>query len=100
MGADKDALRVTCPHCQARLTVDAALEAVIAHEPPPPTRSAADLGQAFKTLQSASARREEAFRESVKTQQQKGQLLEKKLQEAAKKAKDAPAPGPRPIDLD
>lgn len=100
MGRKKDAVKVTCPHCRARLTVDPALEAVISHDPPPPTRTAGDLGDALKALQGASAKREETFKESFKTEQKKGRLLDRKFQEGLKKAKDAPDPGPRPIDLD
>lgn len=100
MAGKKDAVKVTCPHCQARLTVDPGLEAVIAHDPPPPKRAAEDLGSALKALQGASARREEAFKQSLKSEQTKGQVLDRKFQEGLKKAKDAPDPGPRPIDLD
>lgn len=101
MAAKKDTVKVTCPHCQAKLTVDPALEAVIAHEPPPPTRTASDLGDAFKALQGASAKREEAFKESFKSEQSKGRVLDRKFQEGLKKAKDDPEPPPRrPIDLD
>lgn len=100
MAGKKDSVHVTCPHCQARLTVDPRLEAVVGHEPPPPTRTAGDLGDALKALGGASARREQAFKDSLKTEQKKGQLLDRKFQEGLKKAKDAPDPGPRPIDLD
>lgn len=100
MAAKKDSIKVTCPHCRARLTVDPALEAVIAHDPPPVKRAAEDLGAAFKALEGASARREEAFKESLKSEASKGQLLARKFQEGLKRAKDAPDPGPRPIDLD
>ncbi len=100
MASKKNSVKVTCPHCQARLTVDPRLEAVIAHDPPPRTGPARDLGTALQSLQGASARREEAFKESLKSEQTKGRVLERKFQEGLKKAKDAPPPGPRPIDLD
>jgi len=100
MGSKKDALKVTCPYCQAKLTVDPALEAVIAHEPPPRTGPAKDLGAAFQALEGASAKREEAFKESLKSEQTKGKVLDRKFQEGLKKAKDAPDPPLRPIDLD
>ena len=101
MASKKDSIKVTCPHCRAKLTVDPRLEAVIAHDPPPPKRAAEDLGQAFKALEGASARREEAFKESVKSEQTKGQVLDRKFQEGLKKAKDSPDPPPRrPIDFD
>lgn len=101
MAAKKNPVKVTCPHCQAKLTVDPALEAVIAHDPPPAKRTTEDLGAAFKALEGASAKREEAFKESLKSQQTKGQVLDKKFQEGLKKAKDTPdSPPRRPIDLD
>ena len=46
---------VECPCCKAKLTLDAELRAIIAHEPPPPTRSVDDLGAAFDKLRSKSA---------------------------------------------
>jgi len=99
MGSKKESVKVTCPHCQAKLTVDPELKAVIAHDPPPRTGSARDLGAAFQALQGASAKREEAFKESLKSEQTKGKVLDRKFQEGLKKAKDAPPPL-RPIDMD
>ena len=99
MASKKKAVKVTCPHCQSKLTVDPALEAVIAHEPPPRARTAQDLSAALDALQGASTKREEAFKESLKAEQTKGKVLDRKFQESLKKAKDAPLPL-RPIDLD
>ena len=99
MASKKNAIKVTCPHCQAKLTVDPALEAVIAHDPPPKTGPARDLDAAMQALQQASTKREEAFKEGLKAEQTKGKVLDRKFQESLKKAKDAPAPL-RPIDLD
>src|SRR3990172_8774279 len=65
MAKKKDAVKVTCPHCQAKLTVDPALEAVIAHDPPPVKLTTEDLGAAFKNLQGASAPREGALLKRV-----------------------------------
>jgi len=100
MAPQKDSVKVTCPRCQARLTVDPLLEAVVAHEPPPRTGPAQDLGDAFQALEGASAKREEAFKESLKSEQSKGKVLNRKFQEGLKKAKDDPEPPLRPIDLD
>ena len=99
MGSKKDTVKVTCPHCQAKLTVDPALAAVISHEPPPKSGPSRDLGSALEALQSATAKREEAFKESLKAEQTRGKVLDRKFQEGLKKAKDAPPPL-RPIDLD
>lgn len=100
MSGKKDAVKVTCPNCRAKLTVDPALAAVIAHDPPPRTGAARDLGAAFQALQGASTKREEAFKEGIKAEQTKGKVLDRKFQEGLKKAKDAPGPPLRPIDLD
>jgi len=101
MASKKDTVKVTCPHCQAKLTVDPALEAVIAHDPPARTGPARDLGAALQSLQGASAKREEAFKESLKSEQTKGRVLDRKFQEGLKKAKDSPERPPRrPIDFD
>ncbi len=55
MAGKKKTVKVRCPHCQAKLTVDPEVEAVIAHEPPPRTGPARDLDAALGALQSASA---------------------------------------------
>jgi hypothetical protein len=91
---------VTCPCCQGKLTIDAELQAVIAHEDPPPVRAAKDLGAAFDTLKARSAEREERFRQQMQAEAQKGKLLDRKFQEGLKKAKDSPDPPRRPFDFE
>ena len=91
---------ITCPCCQAKLTIDPELEAVIAHEEPPPRRAAKDLGAAFDTLRTKSAEREERFRQQMQAESQKGKLLDRKFQEGLKKAKDSPDPPRRPFDFE
>jgi hypothetical protein len=91
---------VTCPCCQARLTVDSQLEAVIAHEVPPRPRSGIGLDDALGSLKGAAARREERFKDQLKAEASKRDVLDRKFQEGVKKAKDMPDPPPRPIDVD
>jgi hypothetical protein len=91
---------VTCPCCQGRLTIDAQLEAVIAHEPPPRPRSGVGLDDALSSLKGAAARREERFRDQIKAEASKRDVLDRKFQEGVKKARDMPDPPPRPIDVD
>lgn len=97
---DGDAIRVTCPCCHARLTIDRELGEVLAHEPPPRTGAARDLTDAFDALRSKSAEREERFRKQLSAEAQKGKVLDRKFQEGLKKAKDSPDPPLRPFDLD
>jgi len=96
----KPSFTVTCPCCQAKLTLDPELQAVIAHQEPPPKRDAADLGDAFSKLATKSAEREERFRQQMQAEAQKGKLLDRKFQESLKKAKDSPDPPRRRYDYD
>ena len=91
---------VACPCCQAKLTVDPELGAVIAHEAPPAKRTVDDLGAAFDALRSKSAEREARFREQMQAEGQKGKLLDRKFQESLKKAKDSPDPPKWPFDYE
>lgn len=91
---------VHCPCCNARLTVDAALEAVIAHDPPARPRSRLGLDEALSSLKGAAARRDELFKQQMKAEQKKPQLLDRKFQEGLKKAKDSPDPPINPMDID
>lgn len=92
--------KVTCPCCSGRLTIDPALEAVIAHEPAPRPRSGLGLDEALSSLKGAAARRDELFKDQLKAQQNKPQVLRRKFEEGLKKAKDSPDPPLNPMDLD
>ncbi|PYM17514.1 MAG: hypothetical protein DMD81_08815 [Candidatus Rokuibacteriota bacterium] len=93
---------VTCPCCEARLTIDPDLAAVVAHEEPPRKRSVSDIDAAFDVLKSKSAEREERFRREMEARAsgQKAKLLDRMFQEGLKKAKDSPDPPIKPIDID
>jgi hypothetical protein len=91
---------VVCPCCDAKLTIDPELAAVVAHEAPPPKRSVDDLGGALSALRTKSAEREERFRQQMQAESQKGKVLDRKFQEGLKKAKDSPDPPKRPFDYD
>ena len=98
----KAAFIVECPCCQAKLTVDPEVRAVIAHEEPPRKRSVADLDTAFGALGAKAAEREERFRQQMAAEAggQKGKVLDRKFQEGLKKAKDSPDPPKRPFDYE
>jgi hypothetical protein len=92
---------VVCPCCRAKLRVDPEHRAVLSHEPPPEERSVKDLTDAVKGLKAEAAQRQARFEESMKAQKGKKSLLDKKFQDALKKAKDEPITKPtRDIDLD
>jgi hypothetical protein len=87
--------KVTCPCCDGRLTIDPALEAVIAHEAAPRPKSGIGLDDALN-----AARRAERFKDELKAQEKKPQILDKMFQEGVKKAKDMPGRPLNPLDLD
>ena len=91
---------VTCPCCSGRLTIDPKLEAVVAHEPPPRSKSGLGLGEAISTLQGEAAKRADRFRDQMKAEQNKSAVLDAKLQQALKKAKDDPSKPLNPMDMD
>lgn len=97
----KEPIEVVCPCCQAKLRVDPELQAVLSYEPPPEERTIRDLTEAVKGLQAEAAQRQAKFEESLKAEKSKKNLLDRKFQEALKKAKDEPITKPtRDIDLD
>jgi hypothetical protein len=90
-----------CPCCQARLTIDVGLKAVIHHEVPAKATPNIDLQEALGALKSEANRREAQFQQALAAERGKGKVLEKKFEEFLKKAKeDRSPPQPRPIDLD
>jgi len=92
------AIEVTCPHCQAKLTVDTELAAVLSHEPPPERK--VDFEVQLKEVTEAEQKRGEVFRQQVEAQKERSKLLERKFQESFEKAKDQPITKPiRDIDL-
>lgn len=101
MAKKENAFEVGCPCCGALIKVDTATEAVIAHTPPARPKTFNDFEEATRAMKEQDTRRESLFRQSVEAEKHKAELLEKKFQEAMKRAKDAPDPGRlRDIDLD
>ena len=95
-------VEVTCPCCSAVLKVDVATAAVIAHTPAVKPKTFADMEAAAKAMREQDSRRESIFQQSVEAQKHASDLLEKKFQEALKKAKETPDTGKpiRDFDLD
>ena len=93
---------VTCPCCGALLKIDTATAAVIAHTPAVKPRMFNDMEEAARAMKEQDSRRESIFRQSVEAQKHASELLDKKFQEAVKKAKESPDTGKpiRDFDLD
>ena len=102
MAKSAPAFEVTCPCCSAVLKVDPADQAVISHVAPIKPKMFADIEEAARAMKEQDSRRESIFRQSVEAQKHASDLLEKKFQEAVKKAKESPDTGKpiRDFDLD
>ena len=95
------AFEVGCPCCGAVLKIDPATQAVIAHTAPVRPKTFADLEEAARAMKEQDSRKESLFQQSVQAQKNSADLLEKKFQEAVKRAKEAPdKPRIRDFDLD
>lgn len=96
------AFEVTCPCCNAVLKVDTETQAVIAHTAAKAPKTFNDIEEAARAMKEQDSRRESVFRQSVEAQKHQADLLEKKFQEAVKRAKESPDTGKpiRDFDLD
>src|SRR5215475_14071163 len=93
---------IGCPCCSAVLKVDPDTRAVISHVAAVNPKTFNDFEAAAKAMREQEGRKESIFRQAVDAEKNKASLLEKKFQEAVKKAKETPDDG-RPIrdfDLD
>ena len=100
--AKQSSFDLTCPCCGAVLKVDPETRAVISHVAPVKPKTFNDLDEAARAMKEQDNRRDSIFRQSVEAQKHSADLLEKKFQEAIRKAKESPDTG-RPIrdfDLD
>lgn len=93
---------VTCPCCNAVLKVDSATQAVISHVAAVKPKMFQDMEEAARAMKEQDGRRDSIFRQSVEAQKHASELLDKKFQEALKKAKETPDTGKpiRDFDLD
>ncbi len=94
-------MEVTCPCCQAKLTIDLQLAVVLSHEAPPKAAPDVDISDAARILEEQAQRREDKFRKSWEAEKKKEDVLSRKFEEALKKAKDQPVEKPlRDFDLE
>jgi ribulose kinase len=91
---------VTCPCCSAVLKIDIEARAVIAHTAAVKPKMFNDMEAAAKAMREQDNRRESIFQQSMEAQKNASSLLEKKFQEALKKAKESPDTGKPIRDFD
>jgi hypothetical protein len=93
-------IEVTCPCCHSKLTVDTELAEVLSHLEPPKAAPDVDISDAARILAEQARKREDKFRDSWAAESKKEDVLNRKFEEALKKAKDQPAEKPlRDFDL-
>jgi hypothetical protein len=102
MSPKSQPFEVTCPCCSAVLKVDPSTQAVIAHTAATKPKTFNDIEEAARAMKEQDSRRDSIFRQSVENQKHASDLLEKKFQEAIRKAKETPDTGKpiRDFDLD
>jgi hypothetical protein len=96
MAKSPNNFEITCPCCNALLKVDVATGSVISHTAAKQPKTFNDMEEAARAMKEHDSRRDSIFRQSVEAQKHASDLLEKKFQEAVKKAKESPDTG-RPI---
>lgn len=95
-----DRIEITCPCCQTRLVADTDTGEILAEERPKKDIEKS-FSDAVSQVRSGQSRREEAFSKAFERTQKLDSLLEKKFEEARKKAKENPDEKPiNPLDYD
>jgi hypothetical protein len=97
---DAPAFDVRCPCCQATLTVDPGLRAVVAHAPAAGPAARGSLDQAVTRVRDAAGEREARFREAAEAERAKRDVLARKFAAGLDRARRSPDPPRRPYDGD
>ena len=102
MNEDKsNTILVTCPCCDATLTIDPVLAAVLDHKLPVKPQVMTQLKDAVNFVKGEVTRRDEQYQKIAEAEKNKSKVLEAKFQELFKKAKEEPITKPlKDIDLD
>ncbi|MEQ1643172.1 MAG: hypothetical protein ABL959_06985 [Pyrinomonadaceae bacterium] len=89
---------ITCPCCDATLTVDANTGALLAHEEKKKVLGSFEDLKGNLTKQ--AEHREQIFAQEMSSMKDRERLLEEKFQEALKRADTSDTPYRNPLDLD
>ena len=94
-------IHVTCPCCDAMLTIDPMLAVVLDHKMPVKPQMAVNLKDAVNQVKEEAGRRDEKYQQIAEAEKNKSKVFEAKFQELFKKAKEEPLTKPlKDIDLD
>lgn len=89
---------ITCPCCEATLTVDANTGALLAHEGK--KKILGSFEDLKGNLSKQAEHREQIFAQEMSSMKDRERLLEEKFQEALKRADTSDTPYRNPLDLD
>ena len=93
-------IEVDCPCCHTKLIVDQSTGVILSEERPKVDHGA-NFDQAMQDVRSGAARREDAFSKAFERTKNLDDLLQKKFDEAKRKAAEDPSKKPRnPLDFD
>lgn len=92
-------LTVECPCCQTKLVLDRETGEILSQERPK-VDTEATFEKAMAEVQEGGQKREDAFSKAFQRTKKLDDLLEKKFEEARKKAADDPSPRKNPLDWD
>ena len=94
-------IQVACPCCDAVLTIDPSLSAVLDHKLPARPQVVTQLKDAVKFVKEEATKRNEKYQQIAEAEKNKSKVLEAKFQELFRKAKEEPITKPlKDIDLD
>jgi hypothetical protein len=98
---EQKTIQLACPCCDAILTIDPSLPAVLDHKIPAKPQVVTQMKDVGKHLQQEASRRDEKYQQIAEAEKNKSKVLEAKFQELFKKAKEEPITKPiKDIDLD
>ena len=93
-------LIVDCPCCGTKLVVDAATGTILSEERPK-ADTGANFEKAMHEVKTGAARREDAFSKAFERTKNLDDLLQRKFDEAKRKAAEDPSEKPKnPLDFD
>ncbi len=94
-------ISVTCPHCNAALTIDLEAGVVSGHEAPlAPPSDKVDFDQRLRQLEEEKRRASDRMAEAMRSEKNRDRLLADRFKSLMDKAKDEPDEGPRIRDID
>ncbi|HQR38106.1 MAG TPA: 2-nitropropane dioxygenase [Blastocatellia bacterium] len=94
-------LEVLCPCCESLILVDRATGVIISHTEKRDAKGPGSIGDILSGLAEKKASSERLFEREMSSMKDRARLLDEKLQEAVRKAKESGDEKPlRPIDLE